>query len=524
MTGGDAGRGAGGGGAGLSLAVLHDPVRPGDPPDQADSLIQAEAGAAALSRLGHRPVLLPFLPDLARMRERLEELRPAAAVNLAESLAGFERLAFCAAALAEALGLPCTGSGAAALLACAGKSAVKRRLLASGLPTAPWLAHAPAPGDAPPDFASASGGPARFLLKPEFEHGSVGIGADAVVEARDLAQLRELLRGREAALGRPCLAEAFLPGREFAVAVLEGPRGPEALPVAEMRFLDPAETVVLTYASKWEGQSRACACTQRAFPGDEPALALRLQDLALAAWRVLGLSGYARLDFRLDAAGAPQVIDVNANPCLAPDAGFAAAAAQAGLCYDALAGRILDAAFGWPRPAAAPDCAGELRWRQSVMPGDAEAVRRLVEATGFFNPEEIAVAGELVQEHLAKGEASGYVFFFAEDRNGLAGYACYGPVPGTADSYDLYWIAVDPARQGRGLGGELLSRAEADMAARGAAGIYAETASRGQYRPTRRFYERHGYAAAARLPGFYAADDDKIIYHKRAGIARPEST
>jgi ribosomal protein S18 acetylase RimI-like enzyme len=291
-----------------------------------------------------------------------------------------------------------------------------------------------------------------------------------------------------------------------------------------MRFLDPAETEVLCYASKWEADSRACASTVRCFPEAEPALLLRLQDLALAAWRVFGLCGYARLDFRLDAHGAPQVMDVNANPCLAPDAGFAAAAARAGLDYDALAGRVLAAALGWPRPAPAPEGSGELRWRRAVAAGDAEAVRRLVEATGFFNAEEVAVAGELVQEHLAKGEASGYFFLFAEDRRGLAGYACYGPVPGTADSYDLYWIAVDPARQGRGLGGELLSRAEADMAARGAAGIYAETASRGQYRPTRRFYERHGYAAAARLPGFYAADDDKIIYHKRAGIARPEST
>jgi len=506
--------------AGLDLAVLHDPVRPDDPPDRVDSLVQAEAVAAALARQGHAPVLVPFQPDLSRMRARLEELKPAAAVNLAESLAGFERLAFCAAALAEALGIPCTGSSAAALLACSGKSAVKRRLLAAGLPTAPWLAHAPRAGDAPPDFSAR---PGPFLLKPEFEHGSVGIGADAVVEARDVAQLRELLRAREAALGLPCLAEAFLPGREFAVAVLQGPEGPEALPVAEMRFLDPAETVVLTYASKWEEQSRACACTQRHFPQDEPGLAPRLQDLALAAWRVLGLSGYARLDFRLDACGAPQIMDVNANPCLAPDAGFAAAAARSGLCYDALAGRVLAAALGWPRVATGPEDAGEIRWRQCVAAGDAEAVRRLTEATGFFNAEEIAVAGELVQEHLAKGEASGYFFFFAEDRRGLAGYVCYGPVPGTADSYDLYWIAVDPERQGRGLGGELLSRAEADMAARGAAGIYAETASRGQYRPTRRFYERRGYVAAAWLAGFYAADDDKIIYHKRAKSARTES-
>jgi D-alanine-D-alanine ligase-like ATP-grasp enzyme/ribosomal protein S18 acetylase RimI-like enzyme len=515
------GKGAGG----PVVAVLHDPAGPHDPPDRIDSLDQAKAVAEALTRLGARPVLVPFAADLAAVRAQLESLAPAVVFNLAESLAGLERLAFCAAALAEALGIPCTGNSAAALLAATGKSAVKRRLLLAGLPTAQWLAHEPRPGDARPDF---SAGPRRFLLKPEDEHGSVGVDEAAVVEARDADELLALLRGREAELGRPCLAEAFLPGREFAVSVLAGPDGPnapEALPAAEMRFLDPGETALLTYASKWEEGSAAYAATKRHFP-PEDALTLRLQDLALAVWRVLGLTGYARVDFRLDEGGAPQVMDVNANPCLAPDAGLAAAAGRAGLDFDALTGRILAAGVGWPGRAPAPEPAGDVAWRQSVRHGDAEAVRRLTAATGFFSAEEVAVAGELVHEHLAKGESSGYFFIFAEDRGGLAGYACYGPVPGTQDGYDLYWIAVAPERQGCGLGGRLLARAEADMAARGAGMIYAETASRGQYRSTRRFYQRHGYGVAARLAGFYAADDDKIIYHKRAGgaTARPAHT
>ena len=221
------------------------------------------------------------------------------------------------------------------------------------------------------------------------------------------------------------------------------------------------------------------------------------------------------------------------SPCLAPDAGLAAAAAQAGLGYEALIARIAGAALPAPAPVPTPVReAGDFVWRNRARPGDAESVRRLVAATGFFNAEETLVAGDLVQEQLAKGEASGYFFFFAEesgsgaDASGqiLAGYACYGPVPGTADSFDLYWIAVAPQHQGQGLGGQLLARAEADMAARGARGIYAETSLRGQYGPTRRFYERHGYAVCARLDGFYAAGDDKIIYHKRASAAHTERT
>ncbi len=510
---------------GLSIAVLHDPLGPDDPPDRLDSLVQAEAVAGALGRLGHRPRLVPFLPDLSAMRSELTRLRPDVAFNLAENVAGLDRLAFAAPALLAALGIPCTGSPAAALLATAGKSMVKRRLRQAGLPTPPWLAGAPLPGDAAPEAGA-------YILKPEFEHGSVGIAGDAVVQAASAMHLAELLRARADALGLPCLAEAYLPGREFAVSVLEGPDGPEALPPAEMLFPEhwPKQARVLTYASKWIEESSAARDTCRAFPMDEPGLAARLADAALAAWRVFGLCGYARVDFRLDALAQPQIIDVNANPCLAPDAGFAAAAQQAELCFDALVARIVQAALAGASPMQvafrdAPSVdvpvtdAEDPRWRGSVAPGDAEAVRRLVEATGFFNADEVVVAGELIQEQLTKGDASGYHFIFAEDREGLAGYACYGPVPGTADSFDLYWIAVAPQRQGRGLGGRVLKRAEADMAARGARGIYAETSSRGQYRSTRRFYEKHGYAACARLPGFYAAGDDKVIYHKGVGGA-----
>jgi len=452
-------------------------------------------------------------------------------------------LAFAAPALVQALGIACTGSEATALLATSAKSAAKRRLRRAGLPTPDWLSSRPLPGDPAPCSCHGSG---KYILKPEHTHGSVGIGEDAVVQAEDAAHLARLLAARAHALGQPCLAEAYLPGREFSVSVLAGPEGPQVLPPAEMRFLAgwPQEDCVLTYASKWVPGGLADQNTRRSFLDQEPELADLLSQAALAVWRVFGLSGYARVDFRLDADGAPQIIDVNANPCLAPDAGFAAAAQQAGLGYDAVVARIVNAALA--RPAGlnrheepGPVQAGAPLWRTRVLPGDAEAVRRLVESTGFFNAEEIAVAGELVHEHLAKGEASGYFYILAEDdRPGssgafsdkkqpgrtLAGYACFGPVPGTADSFDLYWIAVAPLRQGQGLGGQLLARAEADMAARGARNIYAETSSRGQYLPTRRFYEKNGYVPCARINGFYQAGDDKIIYHKLARNGQTERT
>ena len=106
-------------------------------------------------------------------------------------------------------------------------------------------------------------------------------------------------------------------------------------------------------------------------------------------------------------------------------------------------------------------------FRAEPCPADVVAVRALVAATGFFSPEEIAVAAELVEEGLAEGPASGYEFRFADEPGRLAGYSCFGRIPLTAASYDLYWIVVAPSTQRRGVGRRLLAATEAAVAALG---------------------------------------------------------
>jgi GNAT superfamily N-acetyltransferase len=153
-------------------------------------------------------------------------------------------------------------------------------------------------------------------------------------------------------------------------------------------------------------------------------------------------------------------------------------------------------------------------YREHLEPGDREAVGRLVHATGFFSEEERKIAEELVDERMTKGEASGYFFLFAEEEGRLLGYTCFGPIPGSVHSYDLYWIAVDPGAQGRGIGKKLMARSEQIMRERGARRIYADTSSRPQYEPTRVFYLSCGYAQEAFLVDFYGAGDGKVIFVK----------
>jgi GNAT superfamily N-acetyltransferase len=153
--------------------------------------------------------------------------------------------------------------------------------------------------------------------------------------------------------------------------------------------------------------------------------------------------------------------------------------------------------------------------RYEIQAQDAERIGQLLEITGFFNPAEVAVAVELVNERLAKGDESGYHFVLAEHCGRLAGYSCYGPVPATVSSYDLYWIVVQPDLQRKGLGLMLLKETEKLIKKAGGARIYVDTSMRGQYASTRAFYESCGYRLESVLDDFYAPGDAKAIYCKR---------
>lgn len=157
---------------------------------------------------------------------------------------------------------------------------------------------------------------------------------------------------------------------------------------------------------------------------------------------------------------------------------------------------------------------GTLTFRENVRPSDCGCIARIVRSSGFFSEGEVSVAVELVSERIEKGLSSGYRFLFAEVFESVIGYTCFGPIPCTETSYDLYWIAVHNDFRHLSVGRHLLARSEGIAARHGARRIYAETSSRAIYLPTRRFYERCGYAGAAFLEDFYAPGDGKVIYVK----------
>jgi len=553
----------------MKIAILHQAVPPGAREDERDVLDQAAAVRGALQGAGHETVTLPVSLDLEALTAALRREAPARVFNLVESLGGTDRLLPMVPALLEQLGIPCTGNPADALLVTTHKLLAKQRLRQGGLPTPDWI-EAGAEGELinaetqrrrgeeGADSAALSPIPLRaaetngdWILKPVWEHASAGLAGDNLLRGVPRAQAARRLAELAGDRADAWYAERFIEGREFNVALL-GRTGaePEILPPAEILFVDfpPEKPRILDYEAKWNTASFAYTHTPRTFalPAADAPLAGRLRELARACWRLFGLGGAARVDFRVDATGRPWILEVNANPCLAPDAGFAAALREARIPYaqailalvDAAApidpdqprstpinpngsgglestGRNVCATLPGGTGASALNKSPALVFRESVAADDPRRIRELVSATGFFHADEVAVAEELVTERLRLGEASGYLFLLAEDAAGrLAGYACFGPTPCTASSYDLYWIAVDPAFQKGGLGRELSRRCEAIIRQRGGTRLYAETSNRPQYASTRAFYERTGYRLASLLDDFYAPGDGKATYLK----------
>jgi len=163
-----------------------------------------------------------------------------------------------------------------------------------------------------------------------------------------------------------------------------------------------------------------------------------------------------------------------------------------------------------------------LHLRSEVQPSDVQDVRRIVEASQFFSAAEVDVAVELVQERLQKGAASGYEFLFAEHpvlvqdrlRQQVIGYVCYGEIPCTVGSYDIYWIAISPDHQRNRIGQQLMQSVELAAKKLNARRLYIDTSGKPLYTPTRNFYVRCGYNIACELADFYAPGDSKIIFEK----------
>ena len=152
---------------------------------------------------------------------------------------------------------------------------------------------------------------------------------------------------------------------------------------------------------------------------------------------------------------------------------------------------------------------------RTMLPSDRMALFNILETISEFTPSEVLVAREVIDSYLHDPRGSGYNILVAEIDSGVAGYICYGPTPLTQGTWDLYWMATSPGKQGQGIGSNLMALAENGIIESGGRLAIIETSSKPEYEKTRHFHLSHGYEVVARIPDFYAPGDDKLILQKR---------
>jgi len=313
----------------MKILVLHSDIAADAPPEELDTLIASNAVAEALASRGHAVEQAPFRQEM--LTDLLACTTPDIVFNLVEGVEGQGRLAPLAPQILADLGVRFTGVSARAMAVTNDKPLTKAMLREAGLATPGWAV--------PPDWAGLDGG--QWIVKSALEDASLGLDDGCVVDGPNVLPRATQCAAR---FGGAWFAERYVEGREFNISVLDG----DVLPIAEMRFehWPSGKPRIVGYDAKWEEDSSGWRGTVRAFgvERDEPELAAKLKSACERVWTLFALSGFARVDFRVAEDGVPLILEINTNPCISPDAGFAAAAQEAGMNYASLIETIVRAA------------------------------------------------------------------------------------------------------------------------------------------------------------------------------------
>lgn len=301
-------------------------------PDELDVLDQVELIEETLHKLKiktrRKGITAGFMKEIAELALKKDDF----VFNLVESINNKGELCYFIPALLNMYNIPYTGNPVEAMFITTSKSLTSKTLKNAGINN---------PGGYPPSQHKNLVPGNRYIIKPVWEDGSLGITGDSVFTYTPEYGIK-----LEKFKDSHWLIEDYIDGREFNISVLYGKNGPEVMPPAEMTFRNfkDHQPKIVDFRAKWEEGTFEYENTIRNFPGDNlnPVLKERIMNAALQCWHVFGLRGYARVDMRVDNNDNPYVIEVNANPCLSPDSGVVAAITAAGLPFTTVVERIID--------------------------------------------------------------------------------------------------------------------------------------------------------------------------------------
>ena len=328
---------------GLKVALIYnDPVpdrysQMGEADAVEDVLEEVKAVSSALRELGHDVAEIPLLPPIDNVRRIVSTLNPDIFFNLFEGFAGQPETEAMVAGILASLGKVFTGSFAPTLAIALDKIKTKELLIAAGINTPPYQ-------EMTIDNVDSFSLNYPVIVKPVAEDASHGLTQDCVVN--ELIGLKHQVELVSTNYGGRALVEEFLDGREFSSTIM-GIHTPKVLSVSEIEFsLAEGMTRMLTFGAKWLPDDIYFQKTDPVCPAKiDKELWHHLSEVSIAAYRLLGCRGYARIDMRLDNRGQASVLEVNPNPDISLTSGAVRQATAIGLTYPQFVERIMHLAF-----------------------------------------------------------------------------------------------------------------------------------------------------------------------------------
>jgi D-alanine-D-alanine ligase len=318
------------------VVLLYNKLSDDPKDDELDVVRQMRYISKALGRLGYTPLQVPFSIDLEGAIRTLKKIDPLVVFNLVEMVEGTGGLLYLGPAILHHLRIPYTGAPLEAMFITTSKVLTKKQMNLLNIPTSDWFTLNRLDQLDPEE---------TYILKPIWEDGSLDLDEHCVFSGSDQVYIRKLKQ-----LSRKnYFVEHFIDGREFNLSILGGRKGPQVMPPAEILFKDypGGKPKIVGYNAKWTENSFEYTHTPRTFrfrKEDRPLLE-ELKLIALRCWNAFELKGYVRVDFRVDCHNRPYVLEINGNPCIAPESGYVAAIKQAGLKFPEVVERIIEDAL-----------------------------------------------------------------------------------------------------------------------------------------------------------------------------------
>ncbi|HUX57628.1 MAG TPA: ATP-grasp domain-containing protein [Bacteroidales bacterium] len=312
--------------------ILYNEPKSGAFTDELDVLDQVVFIEEYLIKLGiavyRKGITERFMDEIAL----LEKEKPDFVYNLVESISNKGELNYFIPALLSMNSIPYSGNPLEAMFITSNKVLANKTMRNSGINN---------PSSYLPSQSHLLKQGRKYIIKPIWEDGSLGITGDSVFECKP--GFEKKVEGLD---DSHWFIEDYIDGREFNISILAGKDGPEVLPPAEIVFVDYDDNKprIVDFKAKWETNSFEYNNTVREFPGEKLSndLEENLNEAAVSCWHLFGLKGYARVDVRTDCNDNVFIIEVNANPCISPDSGFVAATQQAGYPFINVLQRIIN--------------------------------------------------------------------------------------------------------------------------------------------------------------------------------------